>query len=113
MKVKDLIEEWEQSAAEPLTAQQYTLRLPVRDAARVRALARMYPRRSVDELLTDLLTAALDEVEEAMPYEQGQRVIAEDEQGDPIFEDAGPAARFRRLSEEFTASLLRDASNTP
>jgi hypothetical protein len=109
MRVKDLIDEWEQIAAEPLTAQQYTIRLPVRDAARVRALEEMYPRRSLEDLLSDLLTAALDEVEEAMPYEQGQRVIAEDDQGDPIYEDTGPAARFRRLSEKFTQSMLHDA----
>ena len=111
MKVKDLIDDWEQSAAEPLTVAHYTLRLPVHDAARLKALARMYPRRNVEELLSDLITAALDEVEEAMPYEQGTRIIAEDDQGDPIFEDAGPAARFRRLSEEFNSALLRDAAD--
>ena len=108
MKVKDLIEEWERTAAEPMTAQHYSLRLPVRDVARVKALVQMYPRRNVEELLSDLLTAALDEVEEAMPYEQGERVISEDDQGDPIYEDAGPAARFRRLAEEFTQSILRE-----
>ena len=52
MKVKDLIEQWELSAAEPLTVEEYRLRLPVHDAARVRALAEMYPRRPLDEILT-------------------------------------------------------------
>ena len=106
MKVKDLIDDWEQSASEPLSVEQYTLKLPVHDAARVKALARMYPRRRVEELLTDLIAAALDEVEEAMPYEQGERVVAEDDQGDPIFENTGPAARFRQLADEFVRGMV-------
>jgi len=110
MRVKDLIDEWERSASEPLTSETYSLKLTVRDAARVRALAEMYPRRAQEELLRDLLTAALDEVEEAMPYEQGSTVIAEDDQGDPIFEDAGPAARLRRLSEGYAAAMLSDGA---
>lgn len=105
MKVRDLIEHWQRSAGDPLTEEEYRLRLPVADAARVQALAAMYPRCSVDDILTDLLHAALDEVEGALPYEQGTRVIAEDEQGDPIYEDAGPAAEFRRLALEFEARM--------
>ena len=106
MRVKDLIEQWELQAAEPLTAESYHLRLPLRDAARVQALAQMYPRRGVEELLADLINAALDEVEEAMPYEQGERVVAEDDQGDPIFENTGPAARFRQLADEFVRGMV-------
>ena len=109
MRVKDLIEQWELSAAEPLTVEDYHLRLPVRDAARLRALASMYPRRTLEELLTDLIGAALDEIEEAMPYEQGERIVAEDDQGDPIYENTGPAARFRRLADEYLRRLVAGA----
>ncbi len=105
MKVRDLIAHWDQSAGEPLTVEEYRLRLPVADAARLRALAEMYPRRSAADILTDLLHAALDEVEASLPYEQGTRVISEDEQGDPIYEDAGPAARFRQLTGRFEEEL--------
>ena len=108
MKVRELVDHWERSAAEPLSAEEFCLRLPVEDAARVRALAEMYPRRSVADLLTDLLHTALDEVEASLPYEQGARVVAEDEQGDPIYEDAGPAARFRRLAARFEEELLAE-----
>ena len=109
MKIRDLVRQWEQNAAEPLTAQAYTLRLPIEDAARVRALAQMYPRRSVADIITDLLHAALNEVEATLPYEQGTRVISEDEQGDPIYEDAGPAARFRQLASRFADEMLEEA----
>jgi len=108
MKVRDLIKHWEKNAGEPLTVEAYSLRLPVSDAARIRALAALYPRRNVEDIVTDLLTSALDEVEATLPYEQGTRVIAEDEQGDPIFEDAGPAAEFHRLAAQFEEQMTRE-----
>lgn len=105
MRVKDLIKQWEETAPQALTAREYRIKLPVRDAARVAALAEMYPQRSVMQILTDLLSSALDEIEEGLPYVQGARIIAEDDQGDPIFEDVGPTSRFRTLSEEFMQKL--------
>jgi hypothetical protein len=77
----------------------------VQDAARVEALAELYPSRSLDDILRDLVGAALDEVEAAFPYRKGSRVIAEDDRGDPIYEDAGPTARFRELAAGFAEEL--------
>ena len=108
MKVRDLIDHWDRNAGDPLTVDEYLIRLPLADAARIRALAAMYPRRAVEDILTDLLHAALNEVEEALPYEQGTRVIAEDEQGDPIYEDAGPAAEFHKLAQGFQDQMGGD-----
>ena len=109
MKVRDLIEHWEQHAAEPLSAREYVFKLPLQDAARVTALAEIYPQRSVETIMTELLSAALDEVEEAFPYIQGTRVVAEDDQGDPIYEDTGPAVRFRTLTARFCRELAEDS----
>lgn len=109
MKVRDLIKHWDESAGEPLSAESYTLRLPLEDASRVRALAEMYPRRAVSDIITDLLHTALNEVEASLPYEQGSRVIAEDDQGDPIYEDTGPAARFRQLASRFAEEMREQA----
>lgn len=105
MRVKDLIKQWEEAAPQALTAREYQIKLPVRDAARVAALAEIYPQRSIMQILTDLLSSALDEIEEGLPYVQGARIIAEDDQGDPIFEDIGPTPRFRTLTEEFIQKL--------
>lgn len=111
MKVRDLIKHWDESAGVPLSVETYTMRLPLHDAARVRALAEMYPRRALPDIITDLLHAALDDVEASLPYQQGTRVIAEDDQGDPIYEDTGPAARFRQLSSRY-AEALREQSES-
>ncbi len=110
MRVRDLIERWEESSAEPLTVQRYCIHLPVQDAARVEALAALYSRRDLDDILRDLVSAALDEIEEAFPYRQGSQVISEDDRGDPIYEDAGPAARFRELAEGFARDLQAQAA---
>ena len=111
MKVRDLIERWDEASAEPLTVRRYCIHLPVHDAARVEALAELYPSRTLDDILRDLVSAALDEVEEAFPYQQGPRVIAEDDRGDPIYEDAGPGARFRELAAGFAVELETQASS--
>lgn len=105
MTVKELIEHWENTASEKRSAEVYTIRLPLSDAARLHALSVLYPGRTQEQLLTDLLGAALDELQAAFPYVQGQQVAATDEQGDPIYADAGYTARFDSLTKEFLKRL--------
>ena len=81
------------------------MQLSVRDAARLEALQIMYPDCSEEEIISDLLHAALDELEVAMPYVPGNKVIAEDDFGDPIYEDLGPTPRFYSLSHELMRKL--------
>ena len=105
MSFKDLLESWRQSAAQPRTATEYAVRLPLDDAARLAALAEMFPGRSAEQLITDLLGTALQEIETSMPYIAGRKVISSDEQGDPIYEDVGPTPRFMQLTREYRANL--------
>jgi hypothetical protein len=100
MNVRDLLSIWEKTASGELTVEQFVVRLPVEDAARLQALAEMYPRRSPEELITDLLSAALAEVEASLPYVRGSNVVATDEEGDPIYEDVGPTPRFLALTRK-------------
>jgi hypothetical protein len=108
MKVRQLLEQWEKSASGRLTQREYRVRLPLADAAKLAALAEMYPRRSEEELISDLLSAALGEVEAAFPYVQGRQIIAEDDQGDPIYEDVGPTPRFVTLHRKHLDRLRRE-----
>lgn len=109
-KVKDFLAEWESTPATQLTVREYTMRLPIRDAARLEALAEMYPGVGISTIMTDLLSASLDELESAMPYVQGERVIEEDEFGDPVFEDKGPSRRFHQLTRARTIDLRTDSA---
>lgn len=105
-KVMDLLKEWQSAHSGPMTAQRYAIRLPVHEAARIAALADMFPGLGAEQIITDLLRAALDELEQGFPYLPGGRVIAEDEQGDPVYEDAGPSPRFHELTAKYARELV-------
>ena len=65
------------------------------------ALAELFPGRSIEEIVTDLLHAALDEIAAAMPYEPGPKIISRDDHGDPVYEDIGLTPRFVELTRKF------------
>jgi hypothetical protein len=102
---KDLLESWRATAAAPRTARKFAVQLPRDEAAQLAALAEMFPGRSPEQLITELLGAALKELAAAMPYVAGKRVISTDEQGDPIYEDVGPTPRFMELSRRYRRQL--------
>jgi predicted DNA-binding protein len=105
MKIKDLLERWERQAAEPVTVREYSIKLPLHTAARLLALTDMYPGRTKAQIITDLLETAVDELEAALPYVQGTRVVAEDELGDAIYEDVGPTPHFNELTRKHARRL--------
>lgn len=112
MKIDRLVKHWEQEASVRLTSQEYCIRLPLEDAARLAALAEMYPRRSQEEIIRELLTAALDELESSFPYVQGSRIVGEDELGDPLYEDMGPTPKFLELSKKHMELLKQERRAT-
>ncbi|MDO3382637.1 type 1 pili tip component [Gilvimarinus algae] len=105
MKPGELLAYWEKTASGRLTSTPYPVRLPLEDAAKLEALAQMYPKKSLEQLVADLLSSALHELEESMPYIKGSEVVAHDEFGDEIYEDAGPTSRFLSLSQQKLAEL--------
>jgi hypothetical protein len=106
---KELLESWRTSAAAPRSARSWSVHLPVEDAARLEALAELFPGRAPEQLITELLAVALREVAAVMPYVAGERVISTDEQGDPVYEDVGPTPRFMELTRRHRRALEGDA----
>jgi len=102
---KELLESWRETAAAARTARTFAVHLPLEEAAQLAALAEMYPGRTSEQLITELLGTALKELAAAMPYVPGTRVISTDEQGDPIYEDVGPTPRFMQLAREHRRGL--------
>jgi len=102
---RELLESWRSSAAAPRTARAWSVQLPIEDAARLQALADLFPGRTAEQLITELLAVALREVAAAMPYVAGERVISTDEQGDPVYEDVGPTPRFMELARTHRRAL--------
>jgi hypothetical protein len=109
MKIRELAQHWEENAKGRLTKTEYAIHLDVEAAARLAAISEMYPKRHTEELLGELIGAALEELETSFPYIKGQHVIATDEEGDPLYEDVGPTPRFLALSRRY----LHDLSAQP
>ena len=109
MKIRELAKHWEQTATGRLTKTGYTIHLDVEAAARLAALSEMYPKHHPEELLGELIGAALEELEASFPYVKGSKVISTDEEGDPLYEDVGPTPRFLELSKRYLHELAAQA----
>lgn len=70
MKVTDLPKHWQEAKQSADRTHDYNLRLPLEDAARVAALAEMYPDRSEADILNDMIAAALDDLAESTPLKE-------------------------------------------
>jgi hypothetical protein len=105
VKFKPLLDRWKKAPAPARTAKEYAVRLPLDDAARLQALAELFPGTSIEEILTDLLGAGLDEIAAAMPYEKGPKVISRDDHGDPVYEDVGMTPRLVELTRKYKKNL--------
>ena len=105
MHIKQLLDEWESSSHGHEAPISMTVNLPLEAAARILALSELYPERTQGQIFIELLHVALDELEEAFPYVQGDKVIAEDEFGNPIYEDTGLTPRFIELSRKYQEQL--------
>jgi hypothetical protein len=106
MKVRELMNSWESSRHESGGVEKYHIGLPRRDAARLEALASLYPGLDKNEVLAQLIEVALDEVERQMPYKAGSKVVSVDEMGDPLYEDVGLTPRYLRLRHQFSQGLM-------
>ena len=97
MRFKTLLDGWSKKRVQEKTEERYSIALNVDDAARLAALEELFPGNDSEQLISDLLAAALDETETALPYVAGDTVIREDEFGDPVYEDVGLTPKFLEL----------------
>jgi hypothetical protein len=113
VKFKVLLDRWKKEAAPARTAKEYAVRLNLDDAARLHALAALFPDRRIEELISDLLHAGLDEVAAAIPYVAGPKIISRDDHGDPAYEDIGMTPRFVELTRRFKKELQATPAAAP
>lgn len=105
MRVRDLLEQWQQASEAEALDQEFLVKLSRQEHAKISALAEMFPGKTPTDIVHDLIAAALAELEATMPYVPGERVISEDEQGDPIYEDVGPTPVFKALTRKYLEQL--------
>lgn len=105
MKGGELLSLWKSPDNTKLTPKQISIRFPLHVAAKVSALCDMFPNKTRTEIIGDLMTSALEDLERSFEFVPGQ-VIAEDpETGEPIHEDIGQWATFKRLTEKHLGDL--------
>lgn len=104
-RMTQLINKWKVASGDRLISSEMTIKLSTYDHARIKALTELFPARNEEQILTELLSTALDEIEEAFPYIKGDVVIAEDEFGEPVYSDDGITPRFVELTKKYESSL--------
>ncbi len=105
MKIKDLVGYWDKHARGRLTRDASFMALSDQHHQQLEKLAVRYPLKSPQDLMRDLVSAALDEIETGFPYVQGAKVAAYDEDGFEIYEDNGLTPEFVRLSQKHIERL--------
>lgn len=105
MQVRDLVTEWQSKAGRPAAEHSYQVRLPVYDAAKIAALRELFPGLDDERILSDLVTAALDDLTRSFAYEPGTEIAGYDEQGEPMYADAGLTPRFQALAKRYAREL--------
>lgn len=123
MKASNLHDAWASPDNTRLTPKQFSFRLPVHVAAKIAALGEMYPQKSRTQLIADLLTSALDELERSLPEALGAPVDAEEQHYEriameqmgeefvPSFHLGGPRGTFRDLANKHFYELEGELGN--
>jgi hypothetical protein len=123
MRTAHLHDMWTSPDNSRLVSKQFSFRLPVHIAAKIAALENMYPQKNRTQLVADLLTAALENLELNLPINKGQPLTYEDEmlerkiadhQGydyEPVYMMAGKRAEFRDLVNKYYAELESELGN--
>jgi hypothetical protein len=107
MELDKLVEIWQTEAVGDLTDEEYKVRLTIEDAARLEALAELFPRRTREQLISELMSVVLHEIVGRFHYVKGSKVITHDEDGIPEFEDVGYTPRYLKLVKKHTERLAQ------
>ena len=113
MRTKDLLTIW--GAPEPprLTPKQVSIRVPILVSAKISALLDLYPKRTKTDIIGDLLTSALEKLEDEIPMymskERGEGPIYVDDLGKEMSEYCGPRSDYFKLTEKYLRKMEKEA----
>ena len=100
LKLQEILNAWQVIGEGELCGQSFTYSLNAADQQRLENLKSLYPKLTEEQIARDLISLALAELEQGMPYVAGDKVVGIDELGDEIYEDVGLTAKFIALSRE-------------
>lgn len=120
MKTSHLHDLWAGPDNTRLTKQQFSFRLPVHIAAKLAALSELYPAKNRTQIVADLLTAALDDLEQNLPQGLGEivdrvdHIMAEElglEVGETLYSLGGPRGHFRNSANRHFKEMETELGN--
>ncbi len=122
MKTSHLHDIWAAPDNNRLVSKQFSFRFPVHIAAKIAALAEIYPQKNRTQIVADLLTAALDDLEKSLPckhYGADHDVQrAHDEychhngsKSETIYEMGGTRAQYRNSCNKHYKALEKELGN--
>ena len=118
MKPKDLLKVWDIPDYGKLAPKQVSMRIPILMAAKIAALCELFPQKTKTEIIVDLISTSLEQLEEGMISEKGAFIDNEpsfSETGKPhkftynVFEDVGVKGRFNELTEKHLRSQEKES----
>ena len=111
MKPETLVALWSAPDNTRLTSKQYTFRLPTHVAAKIHALCDMYPAKTRTQIVADLLTSALQNIDQGMPVTEGDVIDRHPDTGEELRELFGPRMEFHGLANKHFAEIERELGN--
>lgn len=108
MSVKDMMSNWVRNNNSRLVKKQTSIRLPVHAAAKIEALCEMYPSKTRNEIITDLLTAALDDAYDSFAFSRGDEICID---GEPHYTDCGARKEYTELANKHFIKLEKELGN--
>src|SRR5665647_76407 len=123
MKTQHLHDMWSGPDNTRLTSKQFSFRFPTHIAAKIAALADLYPQKNRTQIVADLLTSALDDLENNLPQSLGygldeqdqydERRIAEysGQEYEPIYHLGGARGKFRDVANKHYEELEKELGN--
>jgi hypothetical protein len=111
MKANELVTIWGAPEPPKLTPKQLSIRLPILVAAKISALCELFPKKTKTEIIGDLLTVALEQLQNSFLPVQGEHIGTDpaDPEGDLRFEDLGMQSDFLSLTEKQLRELEKEA----
>lgn len=120
MKTQHLHEIWSGPDNSRLTSKQFSFRFPIHIAAKIEALSEMYPQKNRTQIVADLLTSALDDLEKSLPEAPGEMVepgindeiaFQVGEPGKQLYYLGGARGRFHAIANRHYHELEREMGN--
>lgn len=122
MKTQHLHDIWSSPDNSRLTSKQFSFRLPVHLAAKIAALSDIYPQKNRTQIVADLLSAALDDLEKNLPMsfvpideqqqqDQNEYAFHHGVPTEVLYEMSGAREKFRSKSNQYYQELEKELGN--